>query len=190
MVASQNAAFVLDDIRSVADISTGKAAYLKEACIWCMDYCGHKSGDQVKAVHENGNGFHPVVWTETEKNFVKIKESFNFDDAIEFGAEAIAFFITTTYTQYERVLRSSTTTGIDYWLGYKSPELDFPFQRAARLEVSGIMEEKGTNTLDRRINAKFKQTKQSDNTSLPVYVVVVVFNRLMAKMAVNDVNGQ
>jgi hypothetical protein len=190
MAANQNAAFTLEDIRSVADISSGKAAYLKEACIWCMDYCGYTSGTQIKAVHKNGDNLHAVIWTETEDNFLKIRESLNFDDAIEFGAEAIAFFITTTYTEYEKVLRSSTTTGIDYWLGHKSPDLGLPFQQAARLEISGIMEEKGTNTLDRRVNSKFKQTKQSDSTSLPVYVVVVVFNRLVAKMAVNHVNNQ
>jgi len=83
-------------------------------------------------------------------------------------------------TEFEAVERASTTTGIDYWLGYKD-NLNNPFERAGRLEVSGILKETVNNTVKMRIQRKLSQTLPTDHM-FRVYVVVVEFGKPYATM--------
>ncbi len=81
-------------------------------------------------------------------------------------------------TDYHIVERAYKTTGFDYWLGNRG---DFLFQKAARLEVSGIRS--GTpGQIDSRVKAKLKQSEQSQDTGLPIIVVVVEFGTPAAVM--------
>jgi hypothetical protein len=78
---------------------------------------------------------------------------------------------------YTVVRKSRTTEGVDWWL---SKEGDKLFQHAARLEVSGI--NNGRDKIEGRVKEKLNQTKQSDASCLPAYVVVVEFSTPQAKM--------
>jgi hypothetical protein len=154
-----------------------------------MDYCDHQNGVGIAVDFGNSSQKYFIRWPEQQINIEKIRNHYNPDDAIEHGAEAIAFFVSFTQTDFDCLQRSMTKTGIDYWLGYKNQDPNLPFQNAGRLEVSGILVEKDGNTLNRRIKTKIKQTAQSDKTSLPVYVVVVVFEQPSAKMVAKNGNS-
>ena len=92
--------------------------------------------------------------------------------AAEEGAVGLAFLLARLLHGYTVVERAMTATGIDWWLGTEDNPL---FQKKARLEVSGILN--GTKTQVRqRTEQKKEQTKQSDQSKLPAYVVVVEFS--------------
>ena len=91
-------------------------------------------------------------------------------EATEHGAEYISVLFAIEHTSYTVVRRSRKKTGVDYWLGKKEDEL---FQDAARLEVSGILNDK--KALESRKKQKIRQTDQSDASSLPAYISIVEF---------------
>jgi hypothetical protein len=90
-------------------------------------------------------------------------------EAAHYGAYGVAFLLTAKLTAFTVIERSYKGTGFDYWLGSGDA---FPFQKAARLEVSGIVNDPGR--LRSRTTAKKKQTDRSAGT-LPAYVAVVEF---------------
>ncbi|MEB3337992.1 MAG: hypothetical protein VKJ46_11045, partial [Leptolyngbyaceae bacterium] len=72
--------------------------------------------------------------------------------------------------------RSRKGTGFDYWLGIQDSASILPFQRMARLEVSGIR--KGhQGQINARVKQKTEQTRPSDAQGLPAYIIVVEFSR-------------
>lgn len=93
----------------------------------------------------------------------------------EKAAEAISFFLAHELTDYRIVEEATFGTGIDFWLSYNEDhELYDPlnfFQ--ARLEVSGIYEERNKNNTEERSNLKKEQVEASDFTKLPVYISIV-----------------
>ena len=105
-------------------------------------------------------------------------------EATEFGATALAILILLKYTDFTYVVRAYQGTGIDYWLGigeYISDTLPEDNIKG-RLEISGILKESKNNTLNMRISQKIKQAKKTDDTKLPVYIVVVEFSQPKAKI--------
>ena len=94
-------------------------------------------------------------------------------EATEYGAYGIAIIVVLPLTDTPRVERSAKGTGVDYWVGEGKDQRGI-FQRAARLEVSGIL--KGNKTkVAARLVEKLAQTKRSDDAGLPAYVVIVDF---------------
>lgn len=181
--------FQLGEINKFIDLPDGKVAMYVEACVWCLDYHGHQNGSDLDVLFERKNNIYQVYWPDELIELEKIRAYYNNDDAVESGAEVIAFFVCLAHTDYDRLNRSFTKTGIDYWLGHKSTNPNLPFQNSGRLEISGILKETDTNTVEKRIKEKLKQSAQSDHTTLPVYVVVVAFDQPYAKMVVKNVNS-
>jgi hypothetical protein len=94
-------------------------------------------------------------------------------EATEYGAYGMAIIVVLRLTDTPRVERSAKETGVDYWMGEGKDQRGI-FQRAARLEVSGIL--KGNKTkVAARLVEKVAQTKRSDHAGLPAYVVIVDF---------------
>jgi hypothetical protein len=74
--------------------------------------------------------------------------------------------------------RSRRGTGFDYWLGEPSSSSERPFQKAARLEVSGIR--KGNAQQVRtRVTLKMAQVKPTDALAA-AYVAVIEFSQPLA----------
>jgi hypothetical protein len=166
----------LDEIQMRIQISEGKAKSLKEACIWSLWFCEHENGVMLNVIDAKGSAIYPISWLEDQIEAEALKRSYNQDDAKEFGAEAVALLLSIERTGYDAVERSSTGTGIDYWLGFKNRDPNEPFHRAGRLEMSGIMKETPRNKVSTRVNIKLEQTKPTDHT-FPVYVIVVEFSQ-------------
>lgn len=88
-------------------------------------------------------------------------------EATEFGATALAILLLLKFTDFTYVIRAYQGTGIDYWLGtgdYTS-ELLPTSSRKGRLEISGILNERKSNTVNMRINQKKKQVKRQKTPS-------------------------
>lgn len=134
----------------------------------------------MKVLDQNFSCAFALKWPEDEVDMEATKRSFNQADATEDGAEAIGILLSIERTDYTAIERATTTTGIDYWLGYKDNPNN-PFKRAGRLEISGIFKESETNTVARRVEGKLIQTRPTAHT-FPVYVVVVEFGKPYATM--------
>jgi hypothetical protein len=151
-----------------------------EASVVCLDNQGHKSGVTFEVFgHINEN---IILSWETEVT-PKIKDAWNdLQDATEDGASYLAILIIYHFTSYKVIKRSAKRTGFDYWLGEKEDE-QYPFQNKARLEISGILQENKKNPINRRVDVKLIQTKQSDNLKLPAYIVIVEFSKPQSQVA-------
>lgn len=177
----------LDKLGKLIRLPDGKAAYYMEACVWCMDQNKHKNGVKLELQFDSKTFTYPVFWPDETIDIEKIRNYYNIDDALPYGAEIIAIFVTLNHSEFSSLKRSVRKTGIDYWLSDDKSDQNLPFQNAGRLEISGILKQNEENTISKRIRVKLKQTNQSDGTSFPVYVVVVAFDQPCAKMVVKNV---
>lgn len=163
-------------------ISKKIGAFLAEAAAICLKLNGYQSGVQLKVVGEIEETF-VIEWS--DKVTDEILNSWNdAKEATEFGATALAIVLLLERTDFTYFIRAYQGTGIDYWLGtgkYSGNELPTK-KRKGRLEISGILKESKSNTIQMRIAQKKKQTKKTENTKLPVYIVVVEFGQPKAKI--------
>ncbi|HEX9640084.1 MAG TPA: hypothetical protein VGB13_02080 [Candidatus Krumholzibacteria bacterium] len=99
------------------------------------------------------------------------RRSYNdLQEAVEWGAVAIALLVTRHLSGYTVVERSRKGTGFDYWLG---DEEELPFQKKACLEVSGILN--GPERIASRIAEKLRQVERGRGR-VSGFVVVVEFS--------------
>lgn len=91
----------------------------------------------------------------------------------ERAAVCVSVLLAKKLTDYTVILRSRRGTGIDYFLGNADDTL---FQPKARLEISDIEKEDGTNSTARRFREKATQAKLSDNGNLPAYISIIEFS--------------
>lgn len=170
-------------------LSSGKADMLKETCVWCLTECEHNNGVHIQAKRGEEEENLQVSWEEKSIDLVKVKKTYNREDAVEYGAEAISFLLIRELTEYTAIERAATGTGIDYWLGRKKRSGKNIFTYSdARLEVSGILKETDSNTVVKRIKEKLKQTHPTDDT-FPVFISVVEFSQPHAQMVLKNVQS-
>ena len=154
--------------------------FLAESALICLDNQGHKTGVSLK-IEGDLKGYIVLSWT--TKITETMKDAWNdFQDTTEDGATYLAILIIHLFTSFKVIKRSQKGTGFDYWLGDKNDK-NYPFQEKARLEISGILQENKSNTLNQRVQVKLKQTAQSDNLKLPAYIIVVEFSSPKSKVA-------
>ncbi|MCF8124486.1 MAG: hypothetical protein K9K34_18950 [Desulfarculaceae bacterium] len=147
-----------------------KSAFLQEACIWCFTKCEHPNGVEMACNVADYTNHHIIKWAD-ELELDKLQGAYNADDATEFGAEALALLLIRENTDFTAIRRAAKGTGIDYWLGYKESLFS---RNDARLEISGILVEKGSNTIKNRLKVKIKQTEASSHI-FPVFVSIIEF---------------
>ncbi len=113
-----------------------------------------------------------LVWT-TDISKQLLMSTNDRDVSADYGAMAIALLLTQALTKYRYFERSHKGTGIDFWLSESADDIDF----LARLEISGIHQEKGRNLLSTRLNQKIKQALLSADTKLPLYICITEFHK-------------
>lgn len=152
-------------------------SFLYEAGYYCLETQGHKSGIKL-IVKGKEKEVYSIFW----KGQITPKIQYSWRDqeeAVVYGASCIAILLAIKKTSYSTVERSIKGTGFDYWLGDMNNIGALPFQRKARLEISGI--KKGNdNLVNRRVNIKLQQTNRSDKTGFPAYIIVVEFSTPMS----------
>lgn len=148
-----------------------------EACSYCLDLVGHNSGVFLRISGDVSNQIF-LEWNSVDDT---IKRSYNdSQEALEWGATAISFLIIKNFTNYTVIERSCKGTGFDFWLGDYNDPL---FQRKAKLEASGIMEESKNNKVTTRVKTKINQINSSNNT-INGYVVVVEFSNPKSQVSI------
>jgi hypothetical protein len=89
-------------------------------------------------------------------------------------------------TEFTAIEQSNIGTTIDYYLAPQNQDNTLIFNHAARLEVSGILEENPDNTVDKRIGSKIRRLKPDPNGALPTFILVVEFSQPHAKMVQHE----
>lgn len=163
-----------------------KAAMLKESCVWCLTKCNHQNGVQIAFDICDDSGRYNIKWND-DVDMDGILRAYNDDDAIEFGAEAIALLLIKEKTPYTAIERAVKPSGIDYWLGYKN-SISLFSKADARLEITGILTERGSNTVKSRINKKLERPMISENV-FPVFISVIEFGQPKAVTVRRDGNN-
>lgn len=175
------------DIRKIKNglpgITPVAAAQLYEACVVCLHKSEHPENVPLKLIGDRAKEYN-VIWKD-DFNPQMDRTYKDQEYTTEHGAVCISAMIAINETDYTIIERSRKGTGIDYWLGY---ETELPFQRSARLEVSGIFngQRKGQEpeqAVEKRFRIKVNQSNQSDASRLPAYISVVEFSRPIAKFA-------
>jgi len=163
-----------DLIKGIDAINPVIGAFIAQGLAVCLDSHSHMNGVELKVKGDFSEAFE-VYW-DKPNDLVKLGWA-NLKVASEHGACAVAVLLIRKLTRFTVIETACNGTGIDYWLGYRS---NLPFQRKARLEVSGI--HKGTTgTVNARVAQKLNQTQQSAGL-LPAYVVVVEFSKPESKV--------
>lgn len=152
-------------------ITSSLGGVLSESASVCLADQGHGLQSQMAISGTFGGHYvvnRPVVTSQMSSAHNDLQ------DATEYGACGIAILLIKDLEGLTVVERSRKGTGIDYWMGDDSNP-NAPFQRKARLEVSGILN--GTEAqVNHRVNKKLNQTNRSAGTGLDRYVVVVEFS--------------
>jgi hypothetical protein len=150
-------------------LSRGFRSHLEEAARFCLDYNGHSDGTTLTVQGSYRHRF-GLRWTALPQ--ADWHTYANFQVAVERAAYGIAFILILALTQHRIIRQSAIGTGFGYWLGDRR---DLGFQNSARLEVSGIFS--GPSRLASRAAKKIAQSKRSDYSELPAYIVIVEFGR-------------
>lgn len=149
---------------------------LCEASTFCLVAQSHSKGVELKVKGMTNTAFNLYWQAEITE---QIKAAWNDEqDLTEFGACGIAILLILKLTGFTVIERARKGTGVDYWLGYKNT--DRPFQNAARLEVSGILNG-DMSAVKTRVNKKLKQTTPTDG-ALPAFIVVVEFSKPLSHL--------
>ncbi|MGV3597103.1 MAG: hypothetical protein ACO1PI_04495 [Bacteroidota bacterium] len=99
-------------------------------------------------------------------------------DIAHFGGVAMAWFVMSVLLDYKHVEQTEIGSGVDYCFMKREPnddDLNF-LGEFHYIEVSGILEEKKTNTLDNRVKNKHNQISKGSNREMPSSVIVTLFS--------------
>jgi hypothetical protein len=144
-----------------------------------MAASSHQTGCTLKLPHRQKA--YTMEWT-TVVPTAGFKEPVKYT---EHGAEAMAFLLAQRLTRYKVLEEALIGTRFDYWLGYPPGHRFYDpknFLRA-RLEVSGILKEEGSNTVAKRIKQKQRQVRVTDDLQLPAYIAITEFSTPQAFFA-------
>ena len=149
-----------------------------EAGVYCFHQANHKSGVEIKIEGAFRTSFE-IIWNNQITSQL-LRTWNNTKEATEYGAVGIAILLIERLLNLTIVMRSREGTGIDYWLG-KMGKNDLPIIKAG-LEISGIQEVKGSNTINARLTLKKKQVEKTKQKGIPVYIIVIEFKSPQAKI--------
>jgi hypothetical protein len=158
--------------RGLPAITPAFGAAIAEAGAICLTDEDHKPGAALEVEGEFSTTFKLDWQPVTEQT----RRCWNDEEyTTEQAAYGVAFLLILRLTNLTVIERSRKGTGFDYWLGIQDSTAGLPFQRMARLEVSGIR--KGNRSqINARVKQKAEQTRASDAQGLPAYIIVVEFS--------------
>jgi len=152
---------------------------LAQAGAICFQSQNHLNGVEL-GVSGTFEARYQVFWQQVTEQMVRCWNDAEY--TTEHGAYGVAMLLMLDLTGYTVILKSCKGTGFDYWLGRAEDSEELPFQKAARLEVSGIRSG-GGSLVRARVNQKLKQVAPSNSTRLPAYIVVVEFGSPLSQVA-------
>lgn len=162
----------LTDIKKgLPGIHVDSCAHYYTACMATLHRSGHQDGVILQLNGDRKDNI-PLQWEDYFDDCIdRTWKEINY--CTDHAAVCVSCMLAINETEYTIVERSCKGDGFDYWLGKKE---DLLFGRVARLEISGILKESSTNTVEKRLKLKIKQTEQSDSSCLPAYISIVEFS--------------
>ncbi len=164
--------------------------FYKQNCLVCFHTQGHQSG--VNLTVHYGSSLNEaeitphsfaICWS-GEVTSELLKAYRDLVRATDNAACAIALLLVRELTEFTAIEQACIGTTIDYYLVSKQHHDDLIFNQAARLEVSGILRENESNTVEARLKRKLNRLKLARN--LPTFIVVVEFSQPWAKMVIYE----
>lgn len=155
-------------------ISDGINTSFKEAIKVCLEINKHRQG-QIFTIEGHISNKLNILWRPaTQQLFDSWSDH---QETTEVAACGIAVHIILSNTNYTVRNRSWKGTGFDYWLGAKNAPESL-FQNVAKLEVSGIAEEKKANKITSRVKRKINQIDKFKDKypALLAFIVIVEFS--------------
>lgn len=147
-------------------------SFCLQACTVCLENSNHLNGVNATLTETYPDNLQ-LNWTSLVDQQV-IRNWKDLQEATEYGATAIAILLANELTEFNCIERSSKGLGFDYWLG-EEDNLGL-FQNKAKLEISGILKETETNTLEGRTKTKENQTKKSAFLNMNAHICVTEFS--------------
>ena len=139
----------------------------------CLESQGHRRGVQLRIIGYRDNSYY-LDWPDVTEQALRC---FNdVDETTELGAVGVAVLLAKREIGFSVLERSRRGTGFDYWMG---EETGLPFEKKARLEISGIRNG-NDKVVNARVQRKLKQVERSGQ-SPAAYVIVVEFGTPIAK---------
>lgn len=156
-------------------ITPAFGAALAEAGAICLSEQGQQPGVALEVEGGFSRAF-ILLWPQVTE---QMRRCWNDQDyTTEQGAYGVALLLIQRLTSFTVVERSRRGTGFDYWLGNVSDSAELPFEKSARLEVSGIR--RGNRRQVRsRVTLKEAQVQAVDSLS-PAYIAVIEFSQPLA----------
>ncbi len=160
---------------AITELDQSLADYLYSAAVMCLHYNEHHSGVKCELRNlESTLAQAAIVWTKPYSE--KIRRTFGETGyAVEFAAEGLSCLTIRAFTKYKIVERSVKKDGVDFWL---ADEYDvYPFQHTARMESKGITKARSDSDIRNAVSRGITQSKQSDHTLLPAYIIATDFGQ-------------
>lgn len=163
-------------------ISAARGMFYREAVIVGLKKQGHQSGILMEISGAFQEKFE-VVW-EDDIDILTVNSWRDELQIANFGAVGIALLLMKSLLEIISFEEGVIGTGIDFWVSTKDYlKAQIPFmEREARLEISGILEEKPSNTVNMRIGKKRKQMHPTDHLELTGWIIVVEFKTPKSKI--------
>ncbi len=159
-------------------ITPAFGAALAEAAAVCLNDQQHQPGTELEVVGAL-TGCFELYWPPVTEQMHRCWNDREY--ATEQVAYGLALLLISKLTDYTVVERSRKGTDFDYWLGKPNDEPALPFQRAVRLEVSGIR--RGTASQIRtRVKLKTRQVTLNAMTT-PEFIAIIEFSHPLACIA-------
>jgi hypothetical protein len=166
--------------RNRLGLTSALGQVMEEMAAVCFQLQQHACGVimSVDAPHvQSSVSSYPVYWEPITEH--QLRAYGDPQEATEYGATGVAILLMEALTPFTVLCRSVKGTGFDYWLSDQSGE--WPFQNAARLEISGTLSDSERELRDRE-KRKLAQVSRTDG-ALPAYVVVVGFGAPRSRIA-------
>jgi hypothetical protein len=160
-------------------IPAGAVEFYKQNCMVCFHQHGHKNGVKLSVTYQDTKTVFAIYWV-GEVTEPLLRAYADLVRATDNAACGLALLLIRELTDYTAIEQACIGTTIDYYLVPKQADSDLIFNHAARLEVSGILQESRTNTVQSRIKQKQKRLKQDG--ILPTFIVVIEFSKPWSKM--------
>jgi len=173
-MTSNGKELVLESLATgIPAITDEMVGFYMQNCMVCFHLNGHKSGVRLRVKHGDENDHHRVLWSGevTEEVLRAIAEPIQ---ATNHGACAIALLLVRELTEFTAVEQAAIGTTIDYHIALKGRSDDLLFNDTARLEVSGILKENPSNSVEQRLKRKIKRLKPKEGP--PALIVIVEFS--------------
>jgi hypothetical protein len=156
------------------------AAFYKQNCMVCLDNQGHRSGVDLGVMYKGSNETCHVYWSGDVTDQLRRARA-DLVEAVKFAADAITFLLVQELTDFTTIEQATRGTTVDYYLAPKSQKDNLLiFNRAVRLEISGILAENEGNTVEGRVKKKLDRLKADED--LPTLITVVEFSRPWSKV--------